>query len=106
MLLVFGSIRIETKGLPDAGVHVYRPVSKGGPVRVHIAVTSGSRAAVGKWAKRLGAPVTERLIPPYENDPLPLPLEIAAQREADGYVVRVYTRTAAPAEQHQRNGGA
>lgn len=104
MLLVFGSIRIDTKGLSDAGVYIYPPVSEGRPIRVNIAVHAGGRAAVKKWAKRLDAPVIELLDPIYDGDPKAL--EIAAQREVEGYEVRVYVRLAPPADTIETTGGA
>ncbi len=93
MDLVFGSIRIDTKGLPRPSViNVGRPYAEGGPVSVHIALESGKRPAVEKWAARLGVPVVEAVRPIYSGDPMPL--HVAAEVEAHGYRVIVYIRTA------------
>lgn len=97
MLLKFGSIVIDTKGLPAVdGLYVYPPVSEKQPVLVHITLVSGKRAAVEKWAARLGAPVVEELHPLYEGDPRAL--EVSAEVETGSHKVTVWTRTAAPAE--------
>lgn len=96
MLLRFGSVQVDTKRLPAVlGVYVYPPVSEGQPVMVHLTLVSNNRAAVEKWAARLGVQVVEALRPLYEGDVSPL--EVSAEVEADGYRVRVYCRTAAPA---------
>jgi hypothetical protein len=93
MNLVFGSIEIDTKGLPrPLVVNVGRPYTEGGPVWVHIALEDGKRSAVEKWAARLGVEVVESVRPIYTGDPMPL--HIAAEVEADGYRVTVYIRTA------------
>lgn len=95
MLLHFGSIRIDTKSMPAVStISVHPPVGEGRPVLVYLALVSDKRAAVEKWAARLGAPVTEQLRPLYEGDAKPL--DISAVAEADGARVEVYTRAAAP----------
>lgn len=97
MLLRFGSVQVDTKRLPAVnGLYVYPPVSEGRPVLVNITLVSDKRAVVGQWAARLGVPVVEELRPLYEGDVRPL--EVAAEVETDGYRVRVYIRTAAPAD--------
>lgn len=101
MRLSFGPFKIDTKGLPAiSSIHVDRPVSDGRPVMVLIALDSGKRAAVEKWAQRLGSQVTEELHPLYDGHSAPLDIHTVA--ESDGYRVEVYTRAAAPAA----NGGA
>lgn len=93
--LVFGSVEIDTRGLPrPLVVNVSGPHVEGGRVLVAIALESTKRAAVEKWAARLGVPVVEAVRPIYPGDPLPL--EIAAVVEADGYQVTVYIRVALP----------
>lgn len=105
MLLRFGSVQVDTKRLPAVlGVYVYPPVSEGQPVVVHITLVSGKRAAVEKWAARLGVPVVEALRPLYEGDVSPL--EVSAEVEADGYRVRAYIRTAVPVETDTAGGAS
>jgi len=97
MRLCFGSIQIDTKGLPAvSSIYVHPPVSEDRPVLVHISLAGDQRAAVEKWAKRLGAPVVEELRPLYEGDRMPL--EVSTSVESGGYKVSVWVRTAASAE--------
>lgn len=102
MHLNFGSINLDTKGLPAVSTFcVFPPFCEGDSVTVHIVLDSRKRAAVEKWAARLGAEVVEELRPLYEGDSTPL--EFSTEVEADGYRIRVWTRAAAPAD---TNGGA
>lgn len=95
MLLKFGPFKLEPKGMPTIfSLHVLPPSGPDRPVIVLVKLTSKQRAAVEKWAKKLGAEVTERTYPLFEDDPTPL--EICAVAEADGVQVEIYTRTVAP----------
>jgi hypothetical protein len=96
MHLKFGPIKIDTQGLPrPLVVNVSGPHVEGGRVYVQIALESTRRPAVEKWATRLGVPVVETVRPIYPGDPIPL--EIAAVLNKDGYQVTVYIRVALPA---------
>ncbi|MGH6654520.1 MAG: hypothetical protein ACRDVE_04865, partial [Actinocrinis sp.] len=94
MMLNFGPIKLDTKGLPAvADIHVNRPVSEDRPALVYVRLAGRRRADVEKWAERLGAEVTEQINRLYEHDATPL--EFCATVEADGFRVEVYTRAAA-----------
>ncbi|MGH6654149.1 MAG: hypothetical protein ACRDVE_02955 [Actinocrinis sp.] len=94
MMLNFGPIKLDTKGMPAvADIHVNRPVSDDRPALVYLRLAGGRRADVEKWAKRLGTEVTEQINRLYEHDATPL--EFCATVEADGFRVEVYTRAAA-----------
>jgi hypothetical protein len=60
MHLRFGPIEVNTQGLSrPLVVNVSGPHVEGGRVFVRIALESTKRAAVEKWAARLGVPVVE-----------------------------------------------
>jgi hypothetical protein len=91
MLLIFGKATVETKGLPRvAAINSY---STGDRTVLHVLLEARTRAAVQKWAKRLGAPVVES--DGYSADER----QVSAEAESDGNRLRVYTYApASPAD--------
>jgi|SRR6185437_1583796 len=98
MQLQFGPIKIDTKGLPAIyWLHVFEQVDQDAPLHVDIMLAGNKRAAVEKWAKRLGGQVTERDVPDSTGFDVHT-REIEAVVERDGYRIAVWTRfTPAPA---------
>lgn len=92
MLLIYGKKTVDTKGLPRISV-LNSHGNSDGTVYTIVKLESATRAAVEKWAKRLGVPVTEA--PGYSADER----QIIAEAESDGSQLHVYTYVpAAPAD--------
>lgn len=91
MRLNFGSIEFDAKGLPRIySLRVSPGILGEGPVTVSILLDSNERAAVAKWAKRLGVQVVD--CKPYRARPeYPWTQTFEAVHEAEGYRVRVWT---------------
>lgn len=108
MRLNFGSIEFDTKGLPRAySLRVSPSYIDGKPLTVSILLESEQRAAVAKWAARLGAEVVD--LDPHQPRPGgPWVQTYEAVREAEGYRVRVWTATDLdePREAAETTGGA
>lgn len=91
MLLMFGKETVDTKGLPR--VAVVNSHRSGDETVLLILLESRTRAAVEKWAARLGVPVVEG--DAYKADER----EISAEAKSNGNRLRVYTYIpAAPAD--------
>lgn len=91
MLLMFGKETVDTKGLPRIAVVNSHGYSDG--VTVYVLLESRTRAAIEKWAARLGAPVIESAGTSADDR------QISAEAESDGYRLHVYTYVpAAPAD--------
>jgi len=92
MLLMFGKATVDTKGLPR--VSVLNSHGRGdGTVYIVAKLESATRAAVEKWAKRLGVPVVEG-DGHYADE-----RQVSAEAESDGSQLSVYTYVpAAPAD--------
>lgn len=84
MLLMYGKKTVDTKGLPRISV-LNSHGNSDGTVYTVVRLESAARAAVEKWAKRLGVPVTEA--PGYHADER----RIIAEAESDGSQLHVYT---------------
>ena len=84
MLLMYGKATVDTKGLPRISV-LNSHGSSDGTVYTIVKLESATRAAVEKWAKRLGVPVAEA--PGYHADER----RIIAEAESDGSQLHVYT---------------
>lgn len=84
MLLMFGKATVDTKGLPRICV-INSHGCPDGAVYIVVKLESATRAAVEKWAKRLGVPVTEK--PGYHADER----HVSAEAESDGSQIQVYT---------------
>lgn len=84
MLLMYGKATVDTKGLPRISV-VNSHGNSDGTVYTVARLESATRAAVEKWAKRLGVAVTEA--PGYRADER----RIIAEAESDGSQLHVYT---------------
>jgi hypothetical protein len=82
MLLIFGKATVNTKGLPRVAVVNFHGHDGG---TVYVLLESRTRAAVEKWAKRLGVEVTE------SDGYRPDEREVSAETESDGYQLHVYT---------------
>lgn len=83
MLIMFGKATVDTKGLPR--VAVVNSHRSGDETVLLILLESRTRAAVEKWAARLGVPVVEG--DAYKADER----EISAEAKCDGNRLRVYT---------------
>lgn len=83
MLIMFGKETVDTKGLPR--VAVVNSHRSGDETVLLILLESRTRAAVEKWAARLGVPVVEG--DAYKADER----EISAEAKSDGNRLRVYT---------------
>jgi hypothetical protein len=83
MILMFGKETVDTKGLP--AVAVINTHAHDGNTTVHVLLTARTRAAVEKWAKRLGVPAIETDGYCAEER------EVCAEAESDGNRLRVYT---------------
>lgn len=92
MLLMFGKATVDTKGLPR--VSVINSHGRGdGTVYIAVRLESGTRAAVEKWATRLGVEAAESA--GYRADER----AVRATAVSDGYELHVYTYVpAAPAD--------
>jgi hypothetical protein len=84
MLLIFGKATVDTKGLPRVSVLNSHGRSDG-TVYIAVRLESGTRAAVEKWAKRLGAPVTEGDGCSADEG------KVSTEAESDGCQLHVYT---------------
>ena len=92
MLLMFGKATVDTRGLPRISV-LNSHGNSDGTVYTAVRLQSAARAAVEKWAKRLGVPVTEA--PGYRADER----KISAEAESAGSHLSVYTYiSVAPAD--------
>ena len=95
MRLNFGSIEFDAKGLPRIySLRVSPGLPGEGPLTVSILLESEQRAAVAKWADRLGVQVVVQVVDckPYQSRPGgPWVQTFEAVREAEGYRVRVWT---------------
>lgn len=91
MRLNFGPIEFDAKGLPRIySLRVSPGILGEGPLTVSILLESDERAAVAKWAKRLGVQVVD--CEPYRARPeYPWTRTFEAVHEAEGYRVRVWT---------------
>lgn len=91
MRLNFGEIEFDAKGLPRIfSLRVSPSYTGSGPLTVSILLDSCQRAAVAKWADRLGAEVVD--LKPYQSRPdARWTHTFEAVREVDGYRVRVWT---------------
>ena len=106
MRLNFGEIEFDTKGLPRIFLLRANPSYTDNRVEVSILLDSCQRAAVAKWAGRLGAQVVDRK--PYQSRPGDRWTHtFEAVREVEGYRVRVWTSLDldAPAEPVADQGG-
>lgn len=91
MLLMYGKKTVDTKGLPRIAVMNSHGHSDG--ATAYVLLESRTRAAVEKWAKRLGTPVIEGAGATADER------EISTEAESDGYRLHVYTyATATPAD--------
>lgn len=91
MLLMYGKATVDTKGLPRISVMNSHGNSDG--ATVYVLLESRTRAAVEKWAARLGTPVTESANDRADER------EISTEAESDGYRLHVYTSVSvAPAD--------
>lgn len=91
MRLNFGEIEFDTKGLPRIfSLRVSPSYSSERTLTVSILLDSCQRAAVAKWAGRLGVDVVDRK--PYQSRPdARWTHTFEAVREVEGYRVRVWT---------------
>lgn len=90
MHLNIGPLEINTRGLPRVFSMRVSPSPAGDRVNVNILLQSEQRAAVAKWAQRLGTQVVDGA--PYQSRPgerWTQPFETV--REVEGYRVRVWT---------------
>ena len=91
MLLMYGKKTVDTKGLPRIAVvnsHGYRDGAT-----AYVLLEARTRAAVEKWAARLGVPVIESAGTSADDR------QVSAEAESDGYRLHVYTYVpAAPAD--------
>lgn len=91
MLLNFGPIKIDTKGMPPVfSVNVYKPLGESRLVAVNLTLNSHTRASVERWAKRLGAQITEEDVEPLTSSDVNT-RRIKAVLESGGYRVTVHT---------------
>lgn len=84
MLLMFGKSTVDAKGLPRIAV-INSHGSSDGTTCVLVLLESRTRAAVEKWAKRLGVEVAEAA--GYSAGER----EVSAEAESAGNRLRVYT---------------
>lgn len=91
MRLNFGSIEFDGKGLPRIfSLRVSPSITGTGPLVVSILLDRCDRAAVEKWAARLGVEVVDR--PPFQSRPgARWTCTYEAVREDDGIRVKVWT---------------
>lgn len=91
MRLNFGSIEFDAKGLPRIySLRVSPSFTDTGPLVVSILLERCDRAAVEKWAARLGVEVADR--PPFQSRPdARWTHTYEAVREDDGIRVKVWT---------------
>jgi hypothetical protein len=91
MRLNFGEIDFDTKGLPRIySLSVSPAYTDKNSLIVRILLDSCQRAAVAKWADRLGVPVVDRK--PYQSRPAARWTHtFEAVREVEGYRVKVWT---------------
>lgn len=97
MLLSFGEKTVDTTGLPRIAVISSYSLSDG-TTCVMVLLASRARAAVEKWAKRLGVDVVE------DAGGCGWDSKVSAEAESDGYRLHVYTFT--PATAASAAGGA
>jgi hypothetical protein len=97
MILMFGNATVNTKGLPRVSV-INSHGSGDGTVYTVVKLEACTRAAVEKWAKRLGVEVTES--DGYSADTR----EVSAEAESNGYRLHAYTYV--PAVPAEPTGGA
>lgn len=97
MILMFGKATVDTKGLPRIAV-INSSGSSDGTTCVFVLLESRTRAAVEKWANRLGVPIAEA--DGYSAGER----EVSAEAVSDGNRLRVYTY--APVAPAVAGGGA
>ena len=91
MLIMYGKATVDTKGLPRIAVVNSHGYSDG--ATAYVLLESRTRAAVEKWAARLGVPVVESAGTSADDR------QVSAEAESDGYRLHVYTYVpAAPAD--------